>query len=104
MANYIEDTQVLTNDQDVMCAWCLAHQGLPMGSGSHGICATHADIMRVKSQMRKYRLKCKQMQQHLKVEVSGDSAFVSLRSRSLIGSWCRQKCLKSARKSRKDVQ
>jgi hypothetical protein len=53
MANYIEDTQVLTNDQDVMCAWCLAHQGLPMGSGSHGICATHADIMRVKSQMRK---------------------------------------------------
>ena len=58
MAKRFEDTQVLvwddeTNDQDVMCAWCLAHQGLPMGEGSHGICEAHADIMRVKSQLRR---------------------------------------------------
>lgn len=36
MANYIEGTQVLTNEQDIVCAW---HN--PVGTdpdGSHGVC------------------------------------------------------------------
>ena len=38
MVNYIEGTQVLTNDQDVDCAWCNEEQGIPQGNGSHGTC------------------------------------------------------------------
>ena len=54
MAKRFEDSDVLVwDDESTECAWCLAHQGLPMGEGSHGICETHADIMRTKSQMRK---------------------------------------------------
>jgi hypothetical protein len=30
---------------DTQCAWCLQEQGLPMGDGSHGICADHANEM-----------------------------------------------------------
>lgn len=30
----------------VLCAWCLREQMLPFGSGSHGICAKHAAIVR----------------------------------------------------------
>ncbi len=29
----------------VDCAWCLAEQQLPMGEGSHGICAVHAQSL-----------------------------------------------------------
>jgi hypothetical protein len=25
----------------IQCAWCLQEQGLPLGSGSHGICQFH---------------------------------------------------------------
>ena len=27
----------------IQCAWCLQEQGLPLGSGSHGICQFHRD-------------------------------------------------------------
>jgi hypothetical protein len=27
----------------IQCAWCLQEQGLPLGSGSHGICPFHRD-------------------------------------------------------------
>lgn len=26
----------------IQCAWCLQEAGLPMGPGTHGICAKHA--------------------------------------------------------------
>lgn len=29
----------------VLCAWCLAEQGLPAGEGSHGICKKHANMI-----------------------------------------------------------
>lgn len=54
MAKRFEDSDVLVMDDDTTeCAWCNEHQGIPQGNGSHGICATHAEIMRVKYQMRK---------------------------------------------------
>lgn len=37
-----------TNDEisyETQCAWCLSEQGKPMGNGSHGICARHAEEM-----------------------------------------------------------
>ncbi len=30
---------------EVLCAWCLAEQGLAFGEGSHGICSFHAEQM-----------------------------------------------------------
>lgn len=54
MAKRFEDSDVLVWDDDTTeCAWCLAHKGLPMGEGSHGICEAHAEIVRTKSQMRR---------------------------------------------------
>ena len=29
----------------IQCAWCLQEQGLPLGSGSHGICPFHRDLL-----------------------------------------------------------
>jgi hypothetical protein len=38
--------QIITASQNPRCAWCLCEQGIDLGSGSHGICALHADQMR----------------------------------------------------------
>ena len=34
------------------CAWCLREQGMPLGSGSHGICARHAVEVRQERRRR----------------------------------------------------
>lgn len=35
------------------CAWCRRDAGQPMGEGSHGICARHAEQVLVQAKMRK---------------------------------------------------
>lgn len=40
-------------EQEAQCAWCLAELGQPMGTGSHGICPRHADIMVDQSRARR---------------------------------------------------
>jgi len=29
----------------LLCAWCLAEQGIAAGEGSHGICESHRQVM-----------------------------------------------------------
>jgi hypothetical protein len=40
----------------IECAWCLAEQGIVPMSGSHGICAVHAQQLRESAAARRRRL------------------------------------------------
>jgi len=44
MANYIEDTSVLTSEQEVVCAWCQTDAD---PQGTHGICPSCAEKVMV---------------------------------------------------------
>lgn len=37
----------------INCAWCLVEQGQPLGTGSHGICNTHAEQIIQQSRARR---------------------------------------------------
>lgn len=41
-----EPVLIMTDEDTTDCAWCRQAQGLPMGNGSHGICAFHAAQVR----------------------------------------------------------
>jgi hypothetical protein len=54
-AEEVEEVEQREEVVGVLCAWCLASQGVPAGEGSHGICDYHSHMLLQQAQRRRRR-------------------------------------------------
>jgi hypothetical protein len=47
-----KELQVMT-DEATDCAWCLTHEGKPLGEGSHSVCEPHAELAYMRYKLSK---------------------------------------------------